>query len=140
MESPQGPIGAATPQETWQLQGTGSTVSTLTKIVPDGNVKIHAFRHGDDAPAPLVADVATGQAVPVSASAGGLVRLYFEAPGADGKTRILRLDSRDGWNGLDFNAGAPTVCSTTLDFQVIYVAITDGFVPPFSSIAVLVNP
>jgi hypothetical protein len=172
MESPQAPVNASTPQEVWQLQGTGSTVATLTRIVPDGNVKLHAFRYGADAPGPLagkvqlyygpmqmsakglavgvapapattdvatvssftslagssglvrppspatlVADVATGQAVPVSAAAGGLVRLYFEAPGADGKTRILRIDSRDGWTGTDFNAGAPTVCSTTADYS-----------------------
>jgi hypothetical protein len=162
----------ATPQETWQLQGTGSSISGLTHIVSDGNVKIHAFRYGADAPAalagrvqiyygpmqmafkglavgaatspattdiatvssftslsgsaglitpslaaPLVAEVATGQAVPLTASAGGLVRLYFEARGADGKTRIMSVDSRDGWTGRDFNANPPTTCSTTADYS-----------------------
>ena len=172
MEPPSGSASGATPQETWQLQGSGSAIATLTRIVPDGNVKIHAFRYGDDAPAPvagrvqiyygpapmnvkglavgssavaatseistvssftsvagssglirppapatLVADVATGQAVPLSAAAGGLVRLYFEAPGVDGKTRILYVNSRDGWTGRDFNAGASSVCSTTADYS-----------------------
>jgi len=160
-----------TPEEAWQLQGTGSSIAGLTHIVPDGNVKIHAFRYGPGAPAPLagkvqlyygpmqmafkglavgvapapattdiatvssftslagsaglitpptaaplVAEVATGQAVPLAASAGGVVRLYFEARGADGKTRIMSVDSRDGWTGRDFHAGAPTVCSTAADY------------------------
>jgi len=167
-----GVASGATPQEAWQLQGTGSSTSGLTHIVPDGNVKIHAFRYGADAPAslagrvqiyygpaqmafkglavgaaaapattdvstvssftslagsaglitpptaaPLVAEVATGQAVPLTASAGGLVRFYFEARGADGKTRIMSVDSRDGWAGRDFNANAPTTCSTTADYS-----------------------
>ncbi|MEO8678814.1 MAG: fibronectin type III domain-containing protein [Vicinamibacterales bacterium] len=68
-------------------------------------------------PAPLVAQVATGQGVPVARELGGFVRLFFEAQGADGKTRILSLDSQDGYYGLDFNTGASGVCSTAADYS-----------------------
>jgi hypothetical protein len=61
----------------------------------------------------LVADVATGQALPLTS---GVVRLYFEARGADGRTRIMHIDSKDGWTGRDFNAGTSTACSTTADY------------------------
>jgi len=63
--------------------------------------------------ATLVAEVATGQAVPL---AGGPVRLFFEARGADGRTRILHLDSQDGLLGRDFNSGAGSVCATAADY------------------------
>jgi fibronectin type III domain protein len=46
-----GTASASTPQEVWQLQGAGHTHATLTKVVSDGNVKIHAIRHGQGAPA-----------------------------------------------------------------------------------------
>lgn len=64
-------------------------------------------------PAALVAEVNTGQAVPM---ADGVVRLLFEARGADGRTRILHIDSKDGHAGRDFNAGPSTVCSTDADY------------------------
>jgi hypothetical protein len=145
----------------------------LRRIVSDGNVKIHAFRYGNDAPAalagrvqlyygplqmnakglavgvtstsanassadsylaftsragttglvsppaaaPIVRDVATGQAVPLTAAMGGRVRLFFEAADASNRTRILSLDSQDGYTGLDFNSGAATVCSSTADYS-----------------------
>ena len=44
------------------------------------------------------------------------MRLFFEATGEDNKTRILQLDSHDGYFGLDFNAGTPPVCATTADY------------------------
>ena len=65
----------------------------------------------------LVATMATGQGVPLSASAGGKVRLFFEAFGADRKTRIMYLDSQDGYLGRDFNSGSSGVCSTAVDYQ-----------------------
>ena len=68
-------------------------------------------------PAPLVAQVATGQGVPLARSLGGKVRLFFEAQGADNKTRVLYLDSQDGYFGLDFNAGSSGVCATTADYS-----------------------
>jgi hypothetical protein len=163
-----------TPGEVWQLQGTGNTIGGLRRIVSDGNVKIHAFRYGLDAPATLagkvqlyygpmqqnakglavgttsssasastpnsylsftsqagnsglispstaatlVQQVATGQAVPLSAAMGGKVRLYFEAGDATGRTRILSLDAQDGYTGLDFNSEASTTCSVFDDYSV----------------------
>ena len=41
----------------------------------------------------------------------------FEATGADGKTRVLSVDSKDGYLGLDFNAGPAGTCSTATDYQ-----------------------
>ena len=46
-------VTVQTPAEVWQLQGTGGTTAGLTRIVSDGNVKIHALRYGADAPAGL---------------------------------------------------------------------------------------
>jgi hypothetical protein len=65
----------------------------------------------------LVAQVATGQGVPVARHLGGFVRLFFEAQGADGRTRAMWIDSADGYFGQDFNAGAATTCSTAADYS-----------------------
>lgn len=65
----------------------------------------------------LVADVATGQGVPVTRDKGGFVRLFFEAQGADGRTRAMWIDSKDGYYGLDFNAGAAATCTTAADYS-----------------------
>jgi hypothetical protein len=48
---------------------------------------------------------------------GASVRLYFEAQGSDDKTRILSLDSRDGWHGLDFNSDLSSVCSGEAEYS-----------------------
>lgn len=165
-------VTGTTSAEYWQLQGTGASVSTLTKIVSDGNARISATRFGPeagsnanrlqlyygpqasnpqalataftsqstDASSPnsylsftsmsgttglisptssttLVKQLATGQGVPLSAAMGGKVRLFFEAQGADLKTRILYLDSQDGYLGRDFNAGSSGLCTTTADYS-----------------------
>ncbi len=68
-------------------------------------------------PSTLIASVATGQGVPLARSAGGKVRLFFEAQGADNRTRILSIDSQDGFVGQDFNAGAAATCSTAADYS-----------------------
>lgn len=163
-------VSAETPAEAWLLQGSGNSVAGLTKIVSDGNVKLHAIRYGTGAPGPLVGtlvmyygpiqgnakglavartsiaaavgspasfinftslagtaglvrpptpallvgDVATGQIVPMRT--GGM-RLFFEAPGRDGKTRILFLDTQDGYVGNDLNKGASTLCATQADYD-----------------------
>jgi hypothetical protein len=73
--------------------------------------------------APLVRSVATGQGVALSSALGARIRLFFEGLGADGRTRILHLDSQDGYAGLDFNAGASGICSTAADYA------TGGCVP-----------
>jgi len=65
----------------------------------------------------LIAGMATGQGVPVARDKGGFVRLFFEAQGADGKTRALWVDSKDGYYGLDFNAGPAGTCSTAADYS-----------------------
>ena len=65
----------------------------------------------------LIAGMATGQGVPVARDKGGFVRLFFEAQGADGRTRAMWIDSKDGYFGLDFNAGAASTCSTAADYS-----------------------
>lgn len=179
-------VAAATEEEVWQIQASGETIESATRIVSDGNVKIHATRFGPEAPAEvrgrvqiyygpmtqstkglavgvseavassdpssvlrftslagltglvspdpdaiLVADVATGQAVPL---ASGSVRLFFEALGADGRTRIMHIDSQDGWIGRDFNRGPSTVCATAADYAV------DGPCAPALDVAIASDP
>ncbi len=70
-----------------------------------------------EAPSSLVEWIGTGQAVPLSRNAGGGVRLFFEARGADGKTRIMSLDSQDGDVGRDFNSGPAAFCSLAVDYE-----------------------
>ena len=164
-----------TDTEYWQMQGTGNTVSRLTKIVSDGNARLSATRFGPDAGdmanrvqlyygpmnsagsrqaqlsaavasgtadaanpdtflsftsragssgliAPptnstLIAGMATGQGVPVTREKGAFVRLFFEAQGADGKTRAMWIDSKDGYFGQDFNSGSAGTCSTAADYS-----------------------
>ncbi len=65
----------------------------------------------------LITVVSTGQGVPVAREKGGFVRLFFEAQGADGRARAMWIDSKDGYYGLDFNAGAATTCSTAADYS-----------------------
>jgi uncharacterized protein (TIGR03437 family) len=65
--------------------------------------------------ASLAAGVNLFQAVPLAASRK--VRLFFEAAGGDGRTRILYLDSHDGYAGRDFHSGPPTRCSTLADYS-----------------------
>lgn len=166
-------VSAETDREYWQLNGTGSSITGLTKAVSDGNARLSATRFGPDAgdmanrvqlyygpmaagrqsplaaavasgpadaanpesfltfgsragssglmsplsPSPLVGTVATGQGVPVTRDGGAFVRLFFEAQGADGRTRVLSIDSKDGYFGLDFNAGAASTCSTAADYS-----------------------
>lgn len=69
------------------------------------------------ASSPLVKAVATGQGVPLSSSMGAKIRLFFEAQGSDSKTRILYLDSVDGYIGRDFNTGSSGICSLSSDYQ-----------------------
>lgn len=65
----------------------------------------------------FVKTVATGQGVPLTVAMGSKVRVFFEAEGSDGKTRILYLDSQDSYVGRDFNNGAGTTCAAAADFQ-----------------------
>ena len=81
-------------------------------------------------PATLVTNMNTGQGVPVTRDQGGFVRLFFEAQGADGRTRAMWVDSRDGYFGQDFNAGTATTCTTAADYS------TGGGCEPTVAIAV----
>jgi hypothetical protein len=184
--SASGEVEVETDREHWQFQGSGGSVSGLTKAVSDGNARLSATRFGPDAgamanrvqlyygplnrgsqwalaagvasseataanpdsylsftsradttglitpstAATLVQLVATGQGVPVTRERGGFVRLFFEAQGADGKTRAMSIDSKDGYFGLDFNAGSSGICSTTADYS------TGGGCEPTVTIAV----
>lgn len=68
--------------------------------------------------ATLIKEVNAGQALPLSAAAGGYVRLYFEANGTDGKARIYSINSRDGYTGMDFNSDSTSaVCKTKADYS-----------------------
>jgi hypothetical protein len=67
--------------------------------------------------ATLVTTVSTGQGVPIARDRGGFVRLFFEATGSDSRTRVLSIDSKDGYFGLDFNSGSATTCSTAADYS-----------------------
>jgi hypothetical protein len=180
-----GRVTVTTGDEVWEIQASGEGIERATRIVSDGNVKVHAVAFGAEAPesvrgrvqlyygpmtstakglavavsdgvasdtasvsrftslagqsglvtpstaAPLVAEVATGQAVPLTS---GMVRLYFEARGADGRTRILHVDSQDGLLGRDFNRGSSTVCATSSDYA------TAGPCAPVLDIAVSSDP
>lgn len=65
-------------------------------------------------PAASARSVNTFQAVPLLNPAR--LRLFFEAQGTDGQTRLMTLDSQDGYVGYDFHAGTPTRCETLSDF------------------------
>jgi hypothetical protein len=67
--------------------------------------------------ASLAASLDLFQAVPLSPEMGGKVRLYFEALGVGGRTRILSLDSQDGYIGRDFHPGPETICATLQDLS-----------------------
>lgn len=69
-----------------------------------------------EAGTPLVEWIGTGQGVPLSEGMGGGVRLFFEARGSDGTTRLLSLDSQDGDTGQNFNS-AGDYCSLASDYE-----------------------
>ncbi len=162
---------AATPQEVWQIQGTGDSFSAVTKPVTDGNTMPYAVRFGSGAgsslegklqlyynpsgqsekgakiailpsaatssvssvssftslsgvglinpssAAPLAGTTTATQAVPLNAALGSKLRLFIESQGSDGRTRVLYLDSQDGYTGQDFNSGSSTQCSTQADYS-----------------------
>lgn len=59
----------------------------------------------------------TSQAVPLPAAMGSKMRLFLEAAGTDSKSRILSIDSADGYIGQDFNRGTATSCTTAADYS-----------------------
>lgn len=65
----------------------------------------------------LIQEINTGQGVPLDETMGGKIRLFFEATGSDNRTRVLFIDSQDGYVGLDFNADtASATCSLATDY------------------------
>lgn len=92
---------ATNPSSYLSFTGSGATTGLITPTTASTAVK----------------QVATGQGVPLSAALGGKVRLFFEAWGADNKTRIYWLDSVDGYVGQDFNSGSARTCSTQADYD-----------------------
>ena len=70
-----------------------------------------------DSSATLVKWIGTGQGVPLTEALGGGVRLFFEARGSDSKTRIMSLDSQDGYEGTDFNTGSSGYCELASDYE-----------------------
>ncbi len=172
------PASGKTSEEYWQIQGTGNSYNTATRVISDGNIGSHGFRYGEWAGASLngrirlyynpmagnekgakpaiTSGVATtslatvsqlsgesgfgllnpcpvaapGQPAPSCPGTGavktlalfqavpmnGFIRMFFEANGTDGKNRILQIDSRDGYQGRDFNRGSRTICQTIGDY------------------------
>lgn len=92
---------ATNPSSYLSFTGSGATTGLITPSTASTAVK----------------QVATGQGVPLSSALGSKLRLFFEAQGADGKTRIYWLDSVDGYVGQDFNSGSARTCSTQADYD-----------------------
>lgn len=63
------PANGATSAEYWQIQGTGNSYTTATRVVADGNIGAHGFRYGSWAGPEL----------------GGRLRLYYNPLGAQEK-------------------------------------------------------
>ncbi|MBI2187027.1 MAG: fibronectin type III domain-containing protein [Acidobacteria bacterium] len=103
--------------------GTSDSVASLSSYRPVsgyGLVRVCQQMPGQPFSCPgssLAAVVTTTQPVALDASMGGGIRLFFEATGTDQRSRIMYLDSRDGFVGRDFNAGDKTICSTLSDFS-----------------------
>jgi len=87
-----------------------SSVSSFTRLGPTVGLT------RPSSAGPLISSINTTQVVPLSASMGSRIRLLFEATGSDGKTRIMYLDSVDGYVGQDFNRGSATVCGTSAEY------------------------
>ena len=102
---------------------TGNSVASLSSYRPISGfgMKQLCAVGGPDMSTPCTADtvaasITTTQPVALDASMGGGVRLFFEAMGPDRRTRVMYVDSRDGYVGRDFNAGPKTICDTAADF------------------------
>lgn len=89
--------------------------------------------------ATLVSEVGGVHAVPLKS---GGVRLFFDPLGSDGKSRIMYLDSKDGYVGRDFNSGSATNCSTAADYNTgggcaptVIIGVEGDSIQPNSKIA-----
>ena len=101
----------------------GNSVSSLSAYTPVSGFGLKQLcATGPDMSTPCTADtvaasITTTQPVALDASMGGGVRLFFESMGPDRRTRVMYVDSKDGYVGRDFNAGAKTICDTAADFS-----------------------
>lgn len=82
---------ATNPSSYLNFTSTGGTTGLTSPSSPNSGIKM----------------VMTGQGVPLSS---GRVRLFFEAQGTDGFTRIYSIDSKDGYIGQDFDSSSGTLC------------------------------
>ena len=99
---------------------SATSLSSYRPVSGFGLVQACEFRPGQSVSCSgnsVAAMATTTQPIALDASMGGGIRLFFEAMGTDQKTRIMYLDSRDGYVGRDFNAGDRTVCSTLADYS-----------------------
>lgn len=114
-----GPSGSTSPRQALTTALTGSATSAASSSSYLSFVGSGATTGliSPSTAATLVKTIATGQGVPLSSAMGGKLRLFFEATGADNKTRIFTIDSVDAYVGQDFNSGAATTCSTTADYS-----------------------
>ena len=117
--------GIKVAQMTRGVADSASSLSSFEPVSGFGLVSACEIRPGappcpGESPA---AGVTTTQPIPLDPSLGGGIRLFFEAQGTDGRSRVMYLDSRDGYVGRDFNSTDRTICSTLADYT------TGGCIP-----------
>jgi hypothetical protein len=93
------------------VNASASTFSQFSEITPG-----HGLKH-PNTPSTLVKRLAAFHAVPMVPD--NKIRLFFEAQGADGATRLMYLDSQDGLEGRDFHPGSASVVETQTDYDGI---------------------
>ena len=108
---PKGVNGLAVATSGTVSAGSASSYLTFTSLAASSGLRSPSSASSG------IKTIATGQGVPMSSAMGAKLRLFFEANGADGKTRIHSVDSVDGHLGRDFNQGAATTCSSSGDYQ-----------------------
>lgn len=113
-----------------QSRGPTSRLGSLVGLI---EIQGYGLR-SPASPALLVDRVAAFHPVPLARNMGGGVRVFFEAKGRDGKTRLMHLDSKDGVLGRDFHPGKATVVATTEDYD------TNGPCEPTLVVGVRGNP
>lgn len=126
--SASGEVEAETDREHWQLQGTGNSISGLTKTVSDGNARLSATRFGPDAGAmanrvqlyygPLGQGATRNSMLSVATASG-------EANAASPDT-YLTFTSRAGTTGLLSPSPGATLVTTVSTGQGVPIARDRG--------------
>jgi hypothetical protein len=119
-------ISAQTITETWALQGTGNTVAGLRRIVADGNVKLHVFRYGADAPTGLAGRLQLYYGPSGGTARGLAVATTAVAANAANPSSYLDFVSRAGVSGLISPPSAATLVRDVATGQA--VPLTSGLV------------